>query len=585
MAIRKNPLEFTYINSDGHGYYGHLPAIFIYQDLHFGFIEELQNSGLKHTAFVDDFRRSVDGGIVNITYIGVSIVWIPFFLVAHLFALISPYQANGYTTPYQLSVLIAAISYLMLGLWAFGLLLQRLKIKAWVISFCLIIMVCATSTIYYVLDQPSFTHIYTMALFCLFLLSFYDFFRTYNVKYLWIGMLVIGVLGIIRPVNVAMILALPVMAGSWDRFWTFILWIFKNPLKFLAPLLLCLGILFIQPLVYYIQTSHFFVWSYQGASFDFSNPQIWNILFSYEKGLFVYTPILLFTIIGFVKLWFVSKFKFFWLLISILVPIYILASWWNWWFGMSFGHRAFIDYYPLFFLAIAYGMHHIQKSFYINVIVIAAVMLVSFNFIQLMQYRNYIYHWSMDKDMYWRVFLRTSLPYHGLLWEEEKLNNTLSGIQSNYPVNVFSILQSFENPKEHIDVKLKPGIAHTGLYSVKMEAEELYGDILRMKVPGEILNGRFALASHIFIKTDKSPIDYPVYFLVETFRDQESVHRMEFSSRYPGMFSGQWCKMMILHQGGIEFHEEDTFVIYMYNPHHNSFYIDDFSLYIYGKHE
>jgi hypothetical protein len=39
------------------------------------------------------------------------------------------------------------------------------------------------------------------------------------------------------------------------------------------------------------------------------------------------------------------------------------------------------------------------------------------NFIQINQFKNYIFYWGgMDKEKYWKVFLRTDPVYYGYLW-------------------------------------------------------------------------------------------------------------------------------------------------------------------------
>lgn len=40
------------------------------------------------------------------------------------------------------------------------------------------------------------------------------------------------------------------------------------------------------------------------------------------------------------------------------------------------------------------------------------------NIIQTFQYKNYILNWGeMDKEMYWKVFLRTEDQFKGLVWK------------------------------------------------------------------------------------------------------------------------------------------------------------------------
>jgi len=62
-----------FITGDGRGYYAYLPAIFIYQDLEYSFIKD------GEPGVHPDFRRIFDGHVVNMTFVGAAILWLPFF--------------------------------------------------------------------------------------------------------------------------------------------------------------------------------------------------------------------------------------------------------------------------------------------------------------------------------------------------------------------------------------------------------------------------------------------------------------------------------------------------------------------------
>ena len=76
------------------------------------------------------------------------------------------------------------------------------------------------------------------------------------------------------------------------------------------------------------------------------------MLFSVQKGLFFWSPLLLAAIAGFVvgdrkKLPFLAGTA-----VVMAVDTYLIASWWDWQFGASYGHRGFIDILPL----LAFGL-------------------------------------------------------------------------------------------------------------------------------------------------------------------------------------------------------------------------------------
>lgn len=90
-----------------------------------------------------------------------------------------------------------------------------------------------------------------------------------------------------------------------------------------------------------------------GGSFNWTNPQILNVLFSGFHGLFAWHPLLLLSIVGLIL---VSR-RFPQLVIILLtafvLQLYLIASWWCWWQGASFGGRMFANCSFIFVLGLA----------------------------------------------------------------------------------------------------------------------------------------------------------------------------------------------------------------------------------------
>ena len=179
-------------------------------------------------------------------------------------------------------------------------------------------------------------------------------------------------------------------------------------------------LVFIQLYLWYLQTGSFIVYSYQGEGFNFLDPQFINILFSYRKGLFIYTPVLFFGLIGALLLGFRKKYflSFSWLLFFVFLT-YILSSWWSWYYGGSYGLRAYIDFYALFFIPFALLVDSMKGWTKIGLLGLV-FLTVPLNLIQTYQYKTYILHGAnMDKEKYWKVFLKTRESYRGILWKKK----------------------------------------------------------------------------------------------------------------------------------------------------------------------
>ena len=86
-----------------------------------------------------------------------------------------------------------------------------------------------------------------------------------------------------------------------------------------------------------------------------------KVLFSPQNGFFIYAPAMLFALIGLIWGSFKKQANFFTSLLIWCLSWYIFASWWCWWFGGAYGHRAFIEYLPLLVIGLTYFIQQIAK--------------------------------------------------------------------------------------------------------------------------------------------------------------------------------------------------------------------------------
>ncbi len=111
-------------------------------------------------------------------------------------------------------------------------------------------------------------------------------------------------------------------------------------------------------------SGNWFVFTYGAKEgFFFSDPQIYNILFSFRKGWFIYTPIMFFILIGIPYLRKTGKDLFWFSSIFFCLNVYVLSSWWDWGFGGSFGCRAIIQHYAFFVFGLASFIALVFNSF------------------------------------------------------------------------------------------------------------------------------------------------------------------------------------------------------------------------------
>ncbi len=99
----------------------------------------------------------------------------------------------------------------------------------------------------------------------------------------------------------------------------------------------------LQMLAWKVMYGSFFLYTYQHETFSWRHPHLYEVLFSPLHGLFNWHPMMLIGFAGFLA-WAVLSRRWteaFCFTVSLLLVTYINAAWDVWWFGASFGSRAF----------------------------------------------------------------------------------------------------------------------------------------------------------------------------------------------------------------------------------------------------
>jgi hypothetical protein len=149
-------------------------------------------------------------------------------------------------------------------------------------------------------------------------------------------------------------------------------------------------------------------------NFNFLQPELFNFLLSYRKGLWIYTPIAFLALLGLLPLFKKSSFVGLAVSTAIFIYYYVLSSWWMWFYGGSFGMRAAIDAFPLLIILLAHFIQFLSPKIRIPFALLLLACL-TLNLIQTYQYTHWILPWdNMNKEKYWKIFLQTSNDYIGV---------------------------------------------------------------------------------------------------------------------------------------------------------------------------
>ena len=190
----------------------------------------------------------------------------------------------------------------------------------------------------------------------------------------------------------------------------------QRVLFFLKRYLLLVVMLFLSLLVWIPQfiylkkvTGGFFLYSYSGESFFFLNPKILEGLFSFRKGWLLYTPMMGFALIGLFSMKNDLKKIKFPIVLFFIINIYIIFSWWCWWYGGSFGQRSLIESYAILAIPFASFIKLLsEKKWYYNTLFYGtAAFFIWLNIFQTYQFEHKygsLHHDGMSKELYVRQF-------------------------------------------------------------------------------------------------------------------------------------------------------------------------------------
>jgi hypothetical protein len=394
------------VTSDGKGYYSYLPAIFIYHDPNFAYFDRIEKKYYdEHTKY--RFCSGTQEGTVDKYFCGVALLQSPFFFAAHGLTLATSGEADGYSKLYMLFISLAGIFYLGIGLVCLRRFLRMHGASGGIASFITSLFFFGTNLFYYALIEPAMSHVYSFALVSLFLVYGKKWMDTDMLRYAVRSAVLLGLIIVVRPVNILIAGWLVIEAGSFSLFFGRLKSVFTSVKHLLLCSFLILFPFSLQLLYYYWATGHFFVDSYGEERFYFLRPELVNFLFSYKKGLFVYLPLTFISIGGIFAMARTDRFRAIAAVAFLLSTIYILSCWWMWYYGGSFGTRVMVEFLPVFALLLFYLFRGIRKPAITKSLAGLCILIAIFCQLQTWQYRYEIIHWAdMTKEKYWDAFLK-----------------------------------------------------------------------------------------------------------------------------------------------------------------------------------
>ena len=396
-------------SSDEIKYFVALRSLYFDHDLNYEneYAHFIERDPVAHAGLVP-LRDEVTptGYRLNDAPIGSALLWTPFYVVADTFVLAArlvgfDIPRDGYSWPYVFAVSFGSLFWGILGLFITYRLCREyadaISSRAALIGIWL-----ASPVVFYLYVTPPMAHANSLFAVALFL---FIWLQTRQERQLF-GWVVLGasagLMVLVRELNWLFLLAPAVdeLAEAWDTHRTARIearldsrsvvatW-WRRSLPRVRGSLLCgfLILVVASPQFYVYRTLHgtFGPTPFVVDKFERYPIHAMEVLFSGFHGLFSWTPITLFGVLGLVALWRRDARVALALAVVFAAQVVVIGSYDTWWGGASFGARRFINCTPIFALGLAVPLDRLRPATH-TVAVAAIVLLIVWNMGLAVQY-------------------------------------------------------------------------------------------------------------------------------------------------------------------------------------------------------
>ncbi len=342
----EKPQTEATISWDVSGYYLYLPGALIYKDLKQLKWWEAIDAKYQPGPGMGQAFQHPSGNWVMKYPMGQALQFLPWFAAAHVLARPLGYPTDGFSKPYQAAISWGSLFIALLGLWFLRKVLKE-YFSDNIVAAVLICLVFGSNYLEYASITGAMTHNWLFTLNTLLIFSTIQFYRRPTFGWAAVIGLLLGWATITRPTEIVSAI-IPLFWGinSWQSLKDRFVFFAKNFSKISLSGICAGAMIFLQLAYWKYAAGEWIVYSYQDQTFTWFPPHIEDVLWSARAGWLVYSPMMLFAVLGIFMLRKRLPKIFPTVFFYCMIALYITSAWDIWWYGGSLGQRAMVQAYP-----------------------------------------------------------------------------------------------------------------------------------------------------------------------------------------------------------------------------------------------
>jgi hypothetical protein len=306
----------------------------------------------------------------------------------------------------------------------------------------------------------------------------------------------------------------------------------------------------------------FIAWTYTNEGFsNWNHPKILELWFSTINGVFLYSPLVLLMIVGMIIM-IIRKIPNGWLsLILFFLISYIFSSWYNWYYGCSYGQRSFVEYYTVFIIPFGFFILEIPKIRDLllkNLLILVIIALGYYNVKMILVF---------DEKCFF-----------GSTWDWAQFNRQLdkAHIFISYKKK-WSFNNDFENGAISYTNRISDSVYRSGMHSLQILPYKEYTPCysILMNNFGEKLPQYIDIDFWV-LSTDNLPVDASLVCSMDINDSNVALQSKSIPSLINKPPSWQKVHSRFVIPAGMT--REPWIRIYFWNPKKASFFVDDLSI-------